>query len=155
MYLHVPGTKWKSHYIKKTKTKKIKTKDHWTSLVVDSFQDTFSSKSFANCLSWTFVPGPWSGGHQHAAPFSSLPVAPAHSISTPLQLAGSCDWFQPLDLNRSDVCHSRGWGLAPWVSLLCHGHPGRHMLRGQCHQMASEQILTHCLDLKGNFVSKK
>ena len=31
------------------------------------------------------------------------------------------------------------------VSFLCHGHPGWHMLRGQCYQMASEQILTHSL----------
>ena len=136
--------------------KKIKTQDHWTSLVVDSFQDTFSSKSFANCLSWTFVPRPWSGWETPTCCPLLLPSSGSCTFYFQPFAAGWLMWLVPaLDLNRSDACHSRGWGLAPWVSLLCHGHPGRHMLRGQCHQMASEQILTYCLDLKGNLVSKK
>lgn len=41
--------------LRRQRRKKIKTQDHWMFFVVDSFQDTFFYKSFANCLSWTFV----------------------------------------------------------------------------------------------------
>lgn len=144
MYLHVPHTKWKSHYIKKTK-EKTRPKIIECLLWLIHFRIHFSTSPLLTAFLGLLWQDAWSGGHQHAAPFSSLPVAPAPSFSTPLQLGGACDWLQPLDLSRSDACHSPGWGLAPRVSLLCRGHPGRRMLRGQRHQMASEQILAHSL----------
>lgn len=60
--------------------------------------------------------------------------------SHPLAAGGSWDCFQPLDLSRRGACHSQAEAWLPG-SLPCHSHPGRHMPRGQCHQMASEQLL--------------
>ena len=66
--------------------KKIKTQDHQMFFVVDSFQDTPFYKSFANCLSWTFMPG-----HMKWRTSTCCPVL--------LPSCGSCTfYFHPLSV---------------------------------------------------------
>lgn len=136
--------------------KKIKTQDHWMFFVVDSFQDTLFYKSFANCLSWTFVPG-----HMKWRTSTCCPVL--------LPSCGSCSFhFHPLAV---------GWlmwlVLAPgpeekWclsLNRLRLGSPSLFsamvILGDTCWEASATRWhlnrswLTHCLDLKGNFVGKK
>ena len=94
MYLHVPDTKRKSHYIKETK-KKSKPKIIERLLWLTHFRIHFPPSPLLTAFLGLLCQDHEVGDPNMLPPFSSLPVAPAHSISSPLQLAGSCDWFQP------------------------------------------------------------